>query len=141
MIIFGLSPLMVLVIDLVIASAPKEKSGSASSMSETCSEIGMAMGIATLGALGTTVYRHLMACAVPSGVPSEEADAIRDSLPGAATATQNLEPPLAAQVMDVAERALMRGPSAVGHTSVAIVLGVAITVFLFLLDVSEEDRR
>ncbi|MDT0329526.1 MFS transporter [Nocardiopsis lambiniae] len=141
---FGLSPLMVLVIDLVIASAPKEKSGSASSMSETCSEIGMAMGIATLGALGTAVYRFLMVDAVPTGVPSDEAAAVRDSLPGAMAATEDMEPSLAAQVSEAAEQAFMSGLSVVGYTGVAIVLGVAVITFLFLRDVpeaAEEEQR
>lgn len=57
---------------------------------------------------------------------------------------QNLEPSLAAQVMDTSERAFMTGLSVVGHTSVAIVLGVAVIIFPFLRDaseVSEADRR
>ncbi|CAL9596192.1 Multidrug efflux pump LfrA [Nocardiopsis dassonvillei] len=141
LITFGLSPLMVLVIDLVIASAPKEKSGSASSMSETCSEIGMALGIATLGALGTAVYRFLMADSVPSGVPEEEAGAVRDSLPGAVAAAEDLEPSLAAEVLDAAERAFMTGLSVVGYTGVAIVLAVAVITFLFLRDVPEETEE
>ncbi|MFD0775750.1 MFS transporter, partial [Streptomonospora algeriensis] len=82
LITFGLSPLMVLVIDLVIVAAPKERSGSASAMAETCSELGMAMGVATLGAVGTAVYRTVLE--LPAGVTSGAAEEARDGLPGAA---------------------------------------------------------
>ncbi|WP_160050899.1 MULTISPECIES: MFS transporter [unclassified Nocardiopsis] len=143
---FGLGPLMVLVVDLVIASAPREKSGSASSLSETCSEVGMALGVATLGALGTAVYRSRISEAVLPGVPSGRTEAARDGLPGAVATARDMEPALAAQVTAAAERAFMAGLTAVGYTGAAVVLGVAAVTFLFLRDVAkpageERDER
>ncbi|RNL87493.1 MFS transporter [Halostreptopolyspora alba] len=132
LITFGLSPLMVLVIDLVIASAPKERSGSASSMSETCSELGMAMGVATLGAVGTAVYRSIIAGSLPEGVTGEEAAAARDSLPGAAAAAEDLPSEVAAELTAAAEDAFLTGLSAVGWASAATVLVLALLTVLFL---------
>ncbi|GAB3723489.1 MFS transporter [Nocardiopsis nanhaiensis] len=128
----GLAPLMVLVIDLVIASAPKEKSGSASSMSETCSEMGMALGVAILGAVGAAVYRFLIADNIPAGTPAEAADAARDSLPGATAAAENLPEPVAGELMDAARDAFMSGMSAVGYTSIVVLLVLAAVTALYL---------
>ncbi len=62
----GMSPLIVLVNNLVLATAPKERSGSAASMSETCLEVGAALGVAALGALAAFVYRIRLGGAAPA---------------------------------------------------------------------------
>src|SRR5262245_11727482 len=43
---FGLSPIVILATDLVVGAAPPERAGSASALSETCAELGGALGIA-----------------------------------------------------------------------------------------------
>lgn len=42
----------------VIAHAPPERAGSAASFAQTANEIGIAMGLVVLGAVGTVAYRH-----------------------------------------------------------------------------------
>ena len=128
----GLAPLMVLVIDLVISSSPKEKSGSVSSMSETSSELGVAMGIATLGTVVSAVYRQVMAGPLPSGVPPEAADAARDSLPSAVATAQNLPAETADALIFQAREAFMTGITVVGYTGVALLLVLAAVTGLFL---------
>ncbi|CAM4059942.1 MFS transporter [Nocardiopsis rhodophaea] len=132
LITFGLSPLMVLVIDLVIASAPKERSGSASSMSETCSEMGMAMGVATLGAVGTAVYRTVIAGSLTEGVAGEAAAAAGDSLPRAMAAAENLPSNVAGDLIAAAENAFLTGLSTVGWASAGTVLLLAVLTVLSL---------
>ena len=63
-------------VDAVVSSVPQEKSGAASSISETAYELGTAMGIAVLGSVLTVMYRF----ALPADVP----DAAQDSLASAA---------------------------------------------------------
>lgn len=128
----GLAPLMVLVIDLVISSAPKEKSGSVSSMSETSSELGAALGIATLGTAVTAVYRQVMDGPLPSGVPPEAADTARDSLPSAMEAARNLPIETAEALMLQAREAFMTGITVIGYTGVALLLALAVATELFL---------
>ena len=53
----GLAPLFTLAADLAVGSAPPERAGAASGISETSSELGGALGLAILGTLGTAVYR------------------------------------------------------------------------------------
>jgi DHA2 family multidrug resistance protein-like MFS transporter len=52
----GVAPIGTLATDLIIASAPPERAGAASSISETGAEMGGALSIALLGAIATAVY-------------------------------------------------------------------------------------
>jgi MFS transporter, DHA2 family, multidrug resistance protein len=52
----GLAPVFTLTNDLIMATAPPERAGAASGISETASELGGALGIALLGSLATAVY-------------------------------------------------------------------------------------
>jgi DHA2 family multidrug resistance protein-like MFS transporter len=79
-------------VDAVVSSVPSEKSGAASSISETAYELGAALGIAILGSLMTVFYRgHLV---LPAGSGGE--DAARDSLARAAAELDPAHPALAA---------------------------------------------
>ncbi|GAA4919763.1 MFS transporter [Streptomonospora salina] len=138
LITFGLSPLMVLVIDLVIAAAPKERSGSASAMSETCSELGMALGVATLGAVGTAVYRAVIE--LPAGVAGAAAEQARDGLPGAAAAAADLPPNPAGDLLASAQNAFMTGLSAVGWASAVMCVAIAGLTWLFLKPGGEQNE-
>jgi DHA2 family multidrug resistance protein-like MFS transporter len=68
----GLAPVFTLTNDLVMASAPPERAGAASGLSETASELGGALGIALLGSLATAIFGAALA---------------RDSLPQALALT------------------------------------------------------
>ena len=65
----GLAPLFTLAADLAVGSAPPERAGAASGISETSSELGGALGLAILGTIGTAVYRGRRADAFPADVP------------------------------------------------------------------------
>ncbi|MFF0017319.1 MFS transporter [Streptomyces sp. NPDC005374] len=64
--------------DLALGAAPAERAGSASSLLETGTEFGGALGMAVLGSIGTAVYRHDM--------PGSAPDAARETLGGALAA-------------------------------------------------------
>ena len=79
----GLAPVFTLATDLVVGSAPPERAGAASAISETASEFGGALGVAILGSIGTAVYRGEMAASLPAGIPAATAEAARETLGGA----------------------------------------------------------
>ncbi|MGH8184960.1 MAG: MFS transporter, partial [Steroidobacteraceae bacterium] len=85
----GLAPVFTLSTDLIIGTAPPERAGSASGLSETSSELGGALGIAVLGSLVTAIYRSMMA-SQPPGVPPAAAQVARDTLGGAVTIAADL---------------------------------------------------
>jgi DHA2 family multidrug resistance protein-like MFS transporter len=51
------APAFTLTTDLVVGTAPSERAGTASAISETSSEFGGALGIAVLGSLAAAVYQ------------------------------------------------------------------------------------
>jgi len=64
--------------DLLVGSVPEEKASSAGALSETSGELGIALGVATLGSLATAVYRDDLV--VPPGTPAPLADAARTGI-------------------------------------------------------------
>src|SRR5690554_1156819 len=81
----GLGTIASLGTDLVVSSAPATKAGSASAMSETVQELGLAVGVATLGSLTTFVYRCQIADFVPTDLSDEFSVIVEDSLWGASS--------------------------------------------------------
>ena len=73
----GVSPVVILATDIIVGSAPVERAGAASAISETSSELGGALGIAILGSIGTAVYRTRMTAALPNGVPDDVSEVAR----------------------------------------------------------------
>jgi MFS transporter, DHA2 family, multidrug resistance protein len=128
----GLAPLFTLTNDLIIGSAPPERAGAASGISETGAELGGALSIAILGSIGTAVYRDRMADDVPPGVPAEQADTARDTLGGAVAAGDDLPAPLATELLDAAREAFTQGlqVAALSSAVVAAVTAVLAAVLL-----------
>jgi MFS transporter, DHA2 family, multidrug resistance protein len=132
----GAAPVGTLATDLIVGSAPPERAGAASGISETSAEFGGALGIAILGTIGTAVYRSRVADAFPEGVPPGAAEAARDTLGGAVAASDQLPGPLAAELLDAAREAFTQGLQLSAITSAAIVLGMAVLTAVLLRNVS-----
>ena len=128
----GLSPVVILATDLIVGSAPVERAGAASALSETSSELGGALGIAVLGSIGTAVYRLHVAGAVPAGLPPESAEAARGTLGGALALAANLSDAVAAELLAVARQAFVRAFELTSLIEAALALGTAIVVGLLL---------
>jgi DHA2 family multidrug resistance protein-like MFS transporter len=131
----GAAPVGTLATDLIVGTAPPERAGAASAISETGAELGGALGIAILGSIGTAVYRHQAAAAFPPGVPPESVEAARDTLGGAVAAAGELPDPLAAELLDAAREAFTQGLQLTAITSAAIVVGMAILAVSLLRNV------
>jgi MFS transporter, DHA2 family, multidrug resistance protein len=128
----GVAPVGTLATDIIVGSAPPERAGAASGISETSAEFGGALGIAVLGSIGTAVYRSEVADAVPSGVPHDAAEAARDTLGGAVAVADELPDRLGAGLLDAAREAFTQGLQLTAIVSAALALGVAILVMVLL---------
>src|SRR5829696_6566352 len=128
----GVAPVGTLATDIVVGSAPPERAGVASGISETSAEFGGALGIAILGSIGTAVYRSEVADAFPDGAPPEALEAARDTLGGAVSVADQRPGPLAAELLDTAREAFTQGLQVSAITSAAIVLGMAILTAVLL---------
>jgi DHA2 family multidrug resistance protein-like MFS transporter len=90
--------------DLVVGHAPPERAGAASALSETCGELGGALGIAVLGTVGGAFYRSHMA-----GLALPRADEALDTLSGALEAARALPPREASELVEQARAAFAGG--------------------------------
>jgi len=93
--------------ELILSSAPAEKAGAASAVSETAYELGAVLGTAVLGGLITAFYRG--ALVVPVDIPAEAAHAATETLAGAYTAAQELPAQLGDALWDAASAAFGSG--------------------------------
>ena len=128
----GLSPVTVLATDLIVGSAPVDRAGAASAISETSSELGGALGIALLGAIGIAVYRSAMAAGVPAGAPAEAAELARATLGGAVAVAQRLGPQASAALLTAARGAFAHAFAIVAATSAAVSVGMAALAAILL---------
>lgn len=76
----GLGTIAALGTDLVVSAAPPDKAGSASAMSETVQELGIAVGVATLGSLTTAVYSNVIVGHIPADLSTDVARAAEENL-------------------------------------------------------------
>jgi len=124
----GLAPVFTLATDMIVGSAPPERAGAASAISETGSELGGAVGIAILGSLGTTVYRNKMASASLLGIPAGGMEAARSTLGAAAAVAQQLPTHVASELLGVAREAFTEALKLSAIASAIIVLVTAVLV-------------
>jgi len=121
----GLAPVFTLATDLIVGSAPPERAGAASAISETGSELGGALGIAILGSIGTAVYRSVMADSVPAGVPLEAAAVARSTLGGALAAAQQLPDQLGTALLGTAREAFTHSLELAALISAGVLIATA----------------
>ena len=115
--------------DVILASVPPQRAGSAAAVSETAYELGMALGIATLGSVLTAVYRTV---SIPPSLPGEIATQARDSLPSAIHAAQSLPAEQAERLLDPARDAFTHGLAVASGVGAALLLSAAIAVWWLL---------
>jgi MFS transporter, DHA2 family, multidrug resistance protein len=128
----GVAPVGTLATDIIVGSAPLERAGAASGISETSAEFGGALGIAVLGSIGTAVYRNEVAGAFPDGIPYGVAEAASDTLGGAVSVADRLPDTLTVGLLAAARGAFTQGLQLIAIISAAIVLGMAVLVLLLL---------
>ena len=129
----GLAPLLALAVDLALASAPPERAGAASGISETSSELGGALGLAILGTVGTAVYRSETAGAFPAELPEGAAGTATDTLAGAVGVSERLSAIPAAELLEPARDAFVQGLQVAATVSGVLVTAAAIMVVRLLL--------
>ncbi|WP_169582274.1 MULTISPECIES: MFS transporter [Microbacterium] len=118
--------------ELILSSAPPEKAGAASAVSETAYELGAVLGTAVLGGLLTALYRASLV--LPAGIPAAAADASRETLAGAVAAADALDPGLAEQLRDAAAHAFDSG------VAVTALIGAGLVVIAAVIGATTLER-
>ena len=127
---FGL--VVTLVTEMILGTAPPERAGAASALSETSQEFGGALGIAVLGSVGTAVYRREVVEGLPAGLSPAAGEAARDTLGGAVAAAAQLPDPVSAALLVAAREAFVQGLELTAVVGAAVLAGIAVLVFVVL---------
>jgi DHA2 family multidrug resistance protein-like MFS transporter len=93
--------------DMIVGTAPPERAGAASAISETGNELGGSLGIAILGSLGTALYRGQINANLPANLPPEAMEAARQTLGGAVAAAGQLPGEMGTALLNVAHQAFV----------------------------------
>jgi DHA2 family multidrug resistance protein-like MFS transporter len=133
---FGMT--FTLTTDLVVGSAPAERAGAASAISETAAELGGALGIAVLGSLGTALYRSQVAAAIPPSLPPEAAKTAQETLAGAVAVAGQLPDQLSSTLLNAAYEAFIQGLQLTSVIGVVVMIGLAILTATMLREAGTE---
>jgi DHA2 family multidrug resistance protein-like MFS transporter len=109
----GVSIPMALVVNLIMGATPPERAGSAGSLMEMCGELGIAMGVATLGTLVAALYRFELPGRLPSGISHEAATTVGQGVTTAPAAADQ-SPVLSDQILAAAQSAFTEAYNVVG---------------------------
>jgi DHA2 family multidrug resistance protein-like MFS transporter len=122
--------------DLVVGSAPPERAGAASALTETGAELGGALGIAVLGSLGMAFYRSRVAATLPPGVPPEVAAAAQDTLGNVVPHSAQLPPATAEALLAAARLAFTQGLQLLSLIAAVVMAGLVVLAAVMLRDAS-----
>ncbi|MFJ4833271.1 MFS transporter [Streptomyces sp. NPDC088747] len=114
----GIVTVMSQMMDLALGTVPAAKAGAASSLLETGTEFGGALGMAVLGSIGTAVYRDQ----VPSDVPP----AAQETLGGALAVARRLPDAAGHSLTNAARDAFTAGMHAAAIAGMVLLLGAAV---------------
>ncbi len=115
---------------LVMSAAPPGKAGAAGSLASTAGELGVALGVAMLGIVGTSTYRSRIE--VPDGVAVDTAATARDSIAGAVAVVPGLPADAGAALLTSARAAFTDGLHVIAVVSVVIFVGLAAVAWIGL---------
>ncbi|KMO94146.1 MFS transporter [Streptomyces roseus] len=118
--------------EIVVTSAPPEQAGSSVATSETFTEFGIAFGFASLGSIGSAVYRDDMAKISPEGVTGSALDSLRNTIGGAADVAAHQSQQVGAQVIDASREAFTHGLQVASVAGAALMLLTAVVTTLLL---------
>jgi MFS transporter, DHA2 family, multidrug resistance protein len=128
----GLAPVFTATTDLIVSSAPPERAGAASGISETGAELGGALGIAILGSIGVAVYRGELVGTLPRGLPDQAVTVARDTLGGAVGVAAQLPGELGTALLVAAREAFTQGMQLTVTLSAAVAAGIAVVATVLL---------
>jgi DHA2 family multidrug resistance protein-like MFS transporter len=118
--------------NFVVGTAPPQRAGAASALSETGAELGGALGIALLGSLGLAVYRAQIGDTLPSALTSNQEEAATRTLAEATSTSAQLPQPLSGEVFRAAASAYTDSLQAAAGAAAAVTLLLALLAALLL---------
>ncbi|MEU3270011.1 MFS transporter [Saccharomonospora sp. NPDC006951] len=121
---FGVPLSETLTNDLIITTAPPERAGAASAISETGFELGGALGTAVLGSIATAVYR--------SGIPADAAAPAHETLGGAVAVSSALPAQEGEALLAAARESFVNGVQVSAIVGAILLAYTGVQAFLLL---------
>lgn len=119
--------------DLILSTAPANKAGAASAISETAYEFGTLLGAALLGTILTATYVRNVS--VPADLTDGQAAAASETLGGAVSVAETLPADAATSLLDSANSAFASGVVFTSIITVVVLAAAAVLCFFTLKDV------
>ncbi|MET1051579.1 MAG: MFS transporter [Mycetocola sp.] len=110
--------------ELILASAPPEKAGAASAVSETAYELGAVLGTAILGSILTASYRNSVA--LPGGLTVEQQTAAGETLGGAVSVAGDLPAGASTALLESARMAFDSGVGVTAWIGFALIVSAGL---------------
>lgn len=127
--------------ELVVGSAPPERAGAASAITETGAELGGALGIAVLGSLGMAVYRSRVAATLPPETSPDAAAAAQDTLGSVVAMVGSLPAETGENLLAIARVAFTQALQLNAVIAAVVMLGLALMTAVVLRDVRLDDEQ
>ena len=131
----GLAPVTILGTDLIVSAAPAEQAGAASAVSETGTELGMALGVAVFGSLATLVYGSSFRSAIGDSVPAELGARASETLGAAIAIAQSVDAAWAEDMMRAARQ------SFTGALQVSVLTAAALLAIVSIVALQRLPRE
>lgn len=129
----GCGPFDALGTDIVLSSAPKGKSASAGAVAETASELGVGLGIALFGTLGTAVYQRMLESRlINNDFEQSVVELTANSFPVVMAEASLLGGAEGAYLREQASSAFASGLATVAVSTVVLAIFLSILSFTFL---------
>ncbi|MER7012735.1 MFS transporter [Saccharopolyspora sp. NPDC000359] len=125
-------PLLSLGTNLVVSSAPPEKAGSSSSMTQVANEAGSSLGLAIMGSIGAAVYVAQLGDTAPAEVSSETLATAQENVASALTVASELPPEVGDRLAVAAKDAFASGMNTFAMVCMAILLVSAAVIAVLL---------
>ncbi|NIH83505.1 MFS transporter [Amycolatopsis granulosa] len=135
----GLTPFMSLGSGLILNSAPPERAGAASAISETGAELGGALGIAVLGSVATAVYGRHLTEHLPADVPTDIVTTARETLPAALEVASRLPHELGVTLTEAARDAFAHSLHIHAIILIPLLAVLAILTITFCREPAQRD--
>ncbi|WP_017600418.1 MFS transporter [Nocardiopsis lucentensis] len=135
----AIGPLFTLSYNLIIASAPMRKAGSAAAMGDVAGGFGNALSLAFLGSLAAVVYRRLLDDADLGAVPAGAVESAGESVGGATAVARTLPGPIATELLEAARSAFTTAVQTGYGFTAAVLVPVGLVVLWALRRVRLEN--
>lgn len=132
----GLAPILIITADVIVGTAPPERAGIASGLSEASTELGGAFGIALLGSLVASVYRGTLNEDSTGVLSLDTAHTLGGTLGELVQAAEQLPDGMAAGIVEAGRTAFVSGMQLSMVAAAGIALGAAILAIALLRNAS-----